>query len=305
MGNLLTKYRPSTWKEMVGEPHSILDIEQAATRNDLRAFLIHGPSGVGKTTAARLIADSRKVAGPDLIELDAASRSGVGDVRQMTELTRTRGLNGAGNRCIIVDECHRLSAQAWDALLKTIEDAPDWITFVFCTTELAKVPKTVKTRCGSFLLPRLDRARLGVLLRRVVDAEGIKLTSRVASALVDKADGSPRAMLATLVTLSGDDEEAQLRALDSWAQKSTEAIDLARAMVGGKSEKVCLKMLAAIDLKNTTPEAIRQIVLRYASTTALSGNAQAIQVLAAFRQPFPPGDYPTAHLIISVSDACL
>ncbi len=303
--NLLTKYRPSDWSDMVGEPHGIVDIEQAAVRNDLRAFLLHGPSGVGKTTAARLIAKSREVSGPDLIEVDAASRSGVGDVRQLTDLTRTRGLNGGGHRCIIVDECHRLSAQAWDALLKTIEDAPDWVTFVFCTTEQAKVPKTVQTRCGTFGLHRVDRDRLSTLLRRVVDAEGVKITGRVAQALIDKADGSPRAMLAALATLSGDDEEAQLRSLDTWVQKSTEAIELAKALVSGKSEKVCLKILSAINLKETTPEAIRQIVLRYASAAALKGNSQAVTVLAAFRTPYPVGDFPTAHLIVSVSDACI
>lgn len=304
MSNLLTKHRPADWADMVGDPNMIADLEQAAAKDDLRAFLLWGPSGVGKTTAARLIAKTRGVSGPDLIEVDAASRSGVGDVRQLTELTRTRGLNGGGKRCIIVDECHRLSAQAWDALLKTIEDAPDWVTFVFCTTERAKVPKTVMTRCGAFGLYPVDRNRLGVLLQRVTQSEGITITGKVASAIVDKADGSPRAMLAALATLSGDDEEAQLRSLDTWVQKSTEAIELARMLVSGKSEKVCLKALSAINLKETGPEAIRQIVLRYASSAALKGNPQAVNTLAAFKNPFLQ-DYPLAYLIVAISDSCI
>jgi DNA polymerase-3 subunit gamma/tau len=303
--SLLTKYRPTAWSDVVGDVYSVLSIEKAAAGSDVRSFLLHGPSGVGKTTVARLIAASRGVDGPDLIEFDAASRSGVGDVRQLTDLTRTRGLNGKGNRCIILDECHRLSAQAWDALLKTVEDCPEWVTFVFCTTEPGKVPKTVKTRCASFEMPTITRAELTKLLRTVCDGEGIQITAKVAGALVDKAFGSPRAMLAALTTIPGGDEDSQLRTLDSWAQKSTEAFDLVQAMVQGKSEKVCLKLLSAIDLKETTPEAIRQIVLRYASSAALKGNVKAVQVLAAFRTPYPVGDYPTAHLIVSVSDATI
>lgn len=303
--SLLTKYRPESWGDVAGDVYSVLSIEKAAAGDDVRSFLLHGPSGVGKTTVARLIASTREVDGPDMIEFDAASRSGVGDVRQLTDLTRTRGLNGKGNRCIILDECHRLSAQAWDALLKTVEDCPSWVTFVFCTTEPAKVPKTVKTRCASFEMPTITRPELGKLLRKVCDGEGIKLSAKVAHALVDKAYGSPRAMLASLVTVPEGDEADQLRSLDSWTQKSTEAFDLAQALVQGKSEKVCIKLLAAINLKETTPEAIRQIVLRYASSAALKGNSQAVQVLAAFRTPYPVGDYPTAHLIVSVSDATI
>ncbi len=303
--SLLTKYRPKSWGEVAGDVYSVMSIEKAASGDDVRSFLLHGPSGVGKTTVARLIASTREVDGPDMIEFDAASRSGVGDVRQLTDLTRTRGLNGKGNRCIILDECHRLSAQAWDALLKTVEDCPSWVTFVFCTTEPGKVPKTVKTRCASFEMPTITRPELGKLLRTVCDGEGIKLSAKVAHALVDKAYGSPRAMLASLVTVPDGEEDDQLRSLDSWTQKSTEAFDLAQAMVQGKSEKVCLKLLAAINLKETTPEAIRQIVLRYASAAALKGNSQAVQVLHGFRNPYPVGGFPTAHLIVSVSDACI
>lgn len=303
--SLLTKYRPSSWKEVAGDVYSILAITKAAEKNDVRSFLIWGPSGVGKTTVARLIADSRNVESQDLVEFDAASRSGVGDVRDLIELTRTRGFNGKGSRCIILDECHRLSVQAWDALLKTIEDAPDWVTFVFCTTAPEKVPTTVKTRCASFELPPLDRDEMGRLLRHVCDSEGIKITGKVAAALVGKGYGSPRAMLAALAALPESDEQHQLQTLDTFATKSTEAIEVAKALVSGKSEKVCLKLLSAIDLKKTSAETIRQIVLRYASAAALKGNAQAVTVLVAFKNPYPVGDYPTAHLIVSISDACL
>jgi DNA polymerase III gamma/tau subunit len=290
---------------MAGDASGLMAIERAAGRDDVRAFLLWGASGTGKTTAARLIAKTREVELQDLIEFDAASRSGVSDVRQLIDLTRTRGFSGKGTRCIILDECHRLSAQAWDALLKTVEDCPSWVTFVFCTTEPGKVPHTVQTRCASFGLPRLQRDELTLVLRRVCDAEGIKITGNVASALIEKADGSPRALLSALASLPEEDEATQLQSLDSYLTKSTEAIEVAKALVSGKSEKVCLKLVAAINLKETAPEAIRQIVLRYASAAALKGNSQAVNVLAAFKNPYPVGDYPTAHLIVSISDACI
>jgi DNA polymerase-3 subunit gamma/tau len=305
MHNLLTKHRPATWEALGGDPEVNAAVEACARENSARSILLTGPSGVGKTTIARLIAAERNVLAADLVEVDAASRSGVADVRALTsDLVRVRPMGLGSTRCIVVDECHRLSPQAWDALLKTIEDCPSWVTWVFATTEPGKVPRTVKTRCATFELDPLSRDQMKQVLMRVCKAEGYQITGKVAGALIDRSEGSPRAMLASLAALNPTaEEEQQLRSLDSWQAKSLDAIELVKSMCQGKSAKLCLKQLQQIDLKSTSPEAIRQIALRFASALALKGDAQAVIVLEAFREPFPPSDYPLAHLILSVTDA--
>ena len=140
MNDLITKYRPTTWDDVVGHKGVIRALKATLAKCSARSFLFSGPAGCGKTTLARLIAKAEGCDQPR--EIDAASNSGVDDMRAVAATANYRGMDG-GPTVIIVDECHRLSKQAWDALLKPIEEPPNDVYWVLCTTELTKVPKTL------------------------------------------------------------------------------------------------------------------------------------------------------------------
>jgi len=178
---LARKYRPSTFAELIGQEAMIRTLSNAiATGRIAHAFILTGVRGVGKTTTARILARALNCVGPDglgvataepcggcahclaigedrhvdVIEMDAASRTGVDDIRDLTEGVRYRPASGR-YKVYIIDEVHMLSKNAFTALLKTLEEPPPGVKFVFATTEIHKVPVTVLSRCQRFSLRRV------------------------------------------------------------------------------------------------------------------------------------------------------
>ncbi len=153
--NLASKYRPQYFEDIVGqeEVKQIL-AKQIATDNLRSAYLFCGGAGTGKTTSARCMARSINGSLVGLVEIDAASNSGVDNVRELTELSKFKPI-GYKKKVYIVDECHSLSNNAWQAFLKTIEDGVKDVIFIFCTTERHKVPATIISRCQVFDFKRI------------------------------------------------------------------------------------------------------------------------------------------------------
>src|SRR5262245_60107844 len=179
---LARKYRPRNFGEMIGQDAMVRTLSNAiATGRLAHAFVLTGVRGVGKTTTARIIARALNCIGPDgkggptidpcgvcehcvaiaedrhmdVIEMDAASRTGVDDIRELIDGVRYRPVS-ARYKIYIVDEVHMLSKNAFNALLKTLEEPPEHVKFVFATTEIRKVPITVLSRCQRFDLRRID-----------------------------------------------------------------------------------------------------------------------------------------------------
>ena len=146
---LATKYRPQTFEEVIGQPQAVASIKTVLKRQSSRSFILTGPSGTGKTTLGRIIATTVGAVKSAIVEVDAASNTGVDAMREILEMTQYRGFGGAG-RVFIIDECHMLSANAWNSMLKGIEEPPPGIYWVLCTTEPTKIPKTIKTRCVQY-----------------------------------------------------------------------------------------------------------------------------------------------------------
>jgi DNA polymerase-3 subunit gamma/tau len=221
---LARAYRPSRFEDLIGQDAMVRILRRAfATGRVAHAFMLTGVRGTGKTTTARIIARCLNCTGPDgrggptadpcgvcancraimadrhpdVIEMDAASRTGVDDVREIIEATRFRPME-ARMKVFIVDEVHMLSRNAFNALLKTLEEPPPHVKFVFATTELRKVPVTVLSRCQKFDLRRVPAAELAAHFGRIAAAEGVGVAPEALELIARAADGSVRDGLSLL-----------------------------------------------------------------------------------------------------------
>ena len=221
---LARKYRPQTFAELIGQEAVVRTLANAiATGRIAHAFILTGVRGVGKTTTARIIARALNCVGPDgtggataepcgecvhcrsiaedrhvdVIEMDAASRTGVDDIRELTDGVRYRPVS-ARYKIYIIDEVHMLSKNAFNALLKTLEEPPPAVVFVFATTEIHKVPVTVLSRCQRFSLRRVSAELLAEHYRRVAEAEMVEAEPAALALIARAADGSVRDGLSLL-----------------------------------------------------------------------------------------------------------
>ena len=164
------RYRPRTFGDVVGQAIAMGSLKKLmSSPTKPHAYLFTGPSGVGKTTIARILGSSLNldVSAPQVMEIDAATNSGVDDMRQIKRYVETPAFGSNPNRLLIIDECHSLSKNAWQSWLKIVEEPPEHLFIVFCTTEAAKVPKTIKTRCHTFNLVSIPVKDLVILLNEI------------------------------------------------------------------------------------------------------------------------------------------
>ena len=172
MEALALKYRPKEFSDVCSQ-NSIVKIleKQVETKQFKNSYLFSGPSGCGKTTIARILASKINRGCGEPIEVDAASNNGVDSVRQIIESADQRSLDSE-YKIYIIDECHMLTTQAWNALLKTIEETPKYTIFMFCTTEYHKVPVTIQNRCQQYFLTRVPQDLLENRLYYICEQEG-------------------------------------------------------------------------------------------------------------------------------------
>ncbi|MDR3079097.1 MAG: DNA polymerase III subunit gamma/tau [Rickettsiales bacterium] len=221
---LSRKYRPQTFGEIVGQDNLVRTLKNAIGRNRVHhAFILAGIRGVGKTTTARIMAKSLNCTGRDLektenpdpcldceqcrsialgnnqdvVEFDAASHTGVSDIREIMDNVNYAPIS-SNYKVYIIDEIHMLSNSAFNALLKTLEEPPEYVKFIFATTEIRKVPATVLSRCIRFDLPRVPNELLANNLVSISQKEGYRLDGTAASLLAYAAEGSVRDSLSLL-----------------------------------------------------------------------------------------------------------
>ena len=243
------KYRPATFSSVVGQKHITSTLKNAIERGQLaHAYLFCGPRGVGKTTCARIFAKAINCLSPDgteacnecescrsfnegrslnIHELDAASNNSVEDIRTLIEQVRIIPQVGRYS-VFIIDEVHMLSTAAFNALLKILEEPPEHLMFILATTELHKVPATIKSRCQQFAFKRISPADIAGRLQYVAGEERIPLTGEGANLLSRLADGGMRDALSLLDQCAGGgaavDEQAILNTLGLAGNVETAAL---------------------------------------------------------------------------------
>lgn len=275
---LARKYRPSTFEDMIGQDAMVTTLKNAfETGRIAHAFMLTGVRGIGKTTTARLLAralnyqtdaiDSPSVdlATPgrhceaimasthmDVLEMDAASRTGVDNMRELLDGVRYAPAD-ARYKVYIIDEVHMLSAGAFNALLKTLEEPPDHAKFIFATTEIRKVPITVLSRCQRFDLRRVEGDILAQHLKGIAGQEGIAVSDDGLSLIARAAEGSVRDGLSLLDQaivqsgLSGDEVTAeQVRTMLGLADR-VRLIDLFEHAMSGDAKAALNAMRAQYD----------------------------------------------------------
>jgi DNA polymerase-3 subunit gamma/tau len=253
-----------------------------------RVFLLEGPSGCGKTTLARIIA---KEVNGEFTEIDSAQFGGVDFVRDLRKRIELRPMK-ADRKVWLLDECHMLSKQAQEAMLKVMEDTPEHAVLILATTEPNKLKPTLLNRCSRHRVERLTEEEIEDLLRFVIRKEDAEVSDEAIARIADTVDGSPRAALTTLDKLIGLDPEEQEALATARDEAEAEAADLCRLLFKkGKWDKVAA-LLASLKEKEDA-EGVRRLVLAWCSGTLMKkDNPQAFIIMEAFREPFYDTGWP-------------
>ncbi len=262
---LALKYRPQTFDDLIGQEVVAETITNSIKADKIpNAYLFTGIRGIGKTTTARIVAKALNCSNGidnlckenfcescksisesshiDVLEMDAASKTGVDDVRDLIEFSRY-GPTSAKYKIFIIDEVHMLSKQAFNALLKTLEEPPEYLKFIFATTEIKKIPITVVSRCQRFDLSRIKSSELLEFIKKIKDKENGKISNDALKLIVKISEGSVRDSLSLLDRALLSFDEGKELDLNS-AQKifgyfdKSQLIDLFELILKGEETKV-------------------------------------------------------------------
>lgn len=303
---LHTKYRPVRLKDVLGQADTVRSLEKiTSSKNPGHAYLFTGPAGTGKTTLARILADQFKCDPSNILEVDAATNSGVDAMRDVMSALRYQGFGDTPNKAIIIDECHGLSKQAWSSLLKPVEEPPPHVYIFFCTTETGKVPDAIVTRCHNYLLKPLKFDDTMDLLEEVCELEGLQTPDAVLQLIARASEGSARQALVMLsMARDCDDPDEVARLLETPLDKK-EIIDLCRMLV--RRELSWTKAVALLkSIPDMNPESVRIVVVNYLAACLMGAKTERdvpdlLYMTSQFSKPFNPSD-KSAPLLLALGN---
>ena len=290
--SLYLKYRPTDLTQMRGNAEVIASLEGMLGNTDScpHSFLLHGPTGCGKTTIARIIASKLNSSGSDLKEVDSADFRGIDTVREIRRTSEYMAME-SDCRVWIIDECHKMTNDAQNALLKILEDTPSHVYFILCTTDPQKLLPTIKGRCVQLQVKVLDEAQMFKLLRRVVAKEGAQLSKEVYDVITRDSLGHPRNALQILERVLSVPEDKRIEVAQQSAAEQSQSIELCRALLNKKPWGEVNKILTG--LKDQEAESIRRVVLGYCQSVLLKSDmVRAGRVLEEFLTPFYDSGFP-------------
>ena len=307
---LARKYRPRTFAELIGQDAMVQTLANAIERGRIaHAFLLTGVRGVGKTSTARLIAKALNCIGPDgqggptimpcnvcepcraisegrhidVIEMDAASHTSVDDIREIIDAVRYASVS-ARYKIYIIDEVHMLSKNAFNALLKTLEEPPEHVKFLFATTEVNKVPVTVLSRCQRFDLRRIPAEKLAAHFAEVSKAEGVEVEPEALNMIARAAEGSVRDGLSILDQAiahgAGAVSAAQVRDMLGLADRGRTR-RLLQLVLGGDAAAALTELDEGHDLGIDPTQLLRGLMESLHAATRAKASANADPLLSA------------------------
>lgn len=299
--SLYIKHRPQSLGEVIGNEALVNSLKSLLQREEgiPHSFLFTGPSGCGKTTVGRILANELGCSPEDFKEIDSADFRGIDSVREIRKQARFSPINGPC-RVWLLDEVHKMTNDAQNALLKALEDTPSHVYFILCTTDPQKLLKTIKTRCSPYEVESLDSRQLVKLIRQTAKSEGKSIPKDVRQQIAKDSLGSARQALVLLDKIIDLPEDEMLAAAEKSAEEESEVIELCRILMNPKCNwKNVSKVLKGI---NQEPESVRRAVLGYFSAVLLnSGKPIAAHVIECFQDHFY--DSGKAGLVLSCFQA--
>ena len=300
-------YRPQDWDELIGQETIVKSVRKLVEDNRSHAYLFSGPAGCGKTSLARIAAKALGCDPANILEIPAARYTGVEDMRRVIDGLQYKAFGTSSKKAIILDECHRSSKQAFDSILKEMEEPSAHVYWFLATTEIDKVPKTIKTRCSSFTLKPVADDDIFDLLKDVIRQEKLKTSESILDLIVKNSGGSPRQALVNLgVCYHVTDRKEAIELLKS-ASENDGVIELCRFLITGGSWKKAMNIVKRLEGEN--PESVRLIVCNYLAAVIKNAEsddkaAHMLSMLQAFSSPYNSSEN-LAPLLLSLGQVLL
>jgi DNA polymerase-3 subunit gamma/tau len=283
--SLYNKYRPTTFDQVRGNTQLVSTLQ--GMLKDKKTFphtiLFHGGTGCGKTTLARIIATELGCSGEDYQEINSANFRGIDTVRDLISKCMFKPLEG-DVRVYVLDEIHKMTGEAQNALLKPLEDTPQHVYFILCTTEPHKLLDTIRGRCSQFQVNPLGDNQMYSLLRRIARDEGQELEREIYDQIIQDSVGHPRNAIQILEQVLRAPVDQRLEIARQAAVEQSQVIELCRALLSGEKWDKVKDILTG--LKTMEAEDIRRVVLGYCQAVLLkSKNDRAAFILESFWEP--------------------
>jgi len=294
--SLYLKYRPQTLDEIIGNEATVASLRSIIGREsgEARSFLFTGPSRCGKTTLARIIGNELNCSKRDFMEYNSANVRGIDTIREIGDDCKYAPMEGKV-KIYLLDEIHRATVDAQNALLKLLEDTPEHVRFILCTTDPEKLIPTVRKRCTTYLMLPLKRNQIMRLLKCVCKEEEVDVPDSILMKIITYCDGAPGEALVMLdQVIDLKDEEIALQVIINASVDEKTVLELCQLLLTGTKWKSVSEIIKTLDEE---PEKVRLAINGYMSKVLLSsGGEKAAKIMELFKDPFYTGGKPSLIL---------